>query len=106
MVSGQQNRGHRPVVPHLRPGILGGLQQMCIRDRLTAYQRKNLLNGPGKLCRALQLTRQENGLPLSGPELYVEDGPTPAVIHTGKRIGIDYAEEAADFPWRFWTDPM
>ena len=78
----------------------------CNTDQLTAYQRKNLLNGPGKLCRALQLTRQENGLPLSGPELYVEDGPTPAVIHTGKRIGIDYAEEAADFPWRFWTDPL
>ena len=78
----------------------------CNTDQLTAYQQKNLLNGPGKLCRALQLTRQENGLPLSGPELYVEDGPTPAVIHTGKRIGIDYAEEAADFPWRFWTDPL
>ena len=78
----------------------------CNTDQLTAYQRKNLLNGPGKLCRALQLTRQENGLPLSGPELYVEDGPAPAVIHTGKRIGIDYAEEAADFPWRFWTDPL
>ena len=22
----------------------------------------------------------------------------------GKRIGIDYAQEAADFPWRFWID--
>jgi len=25
-------------------------------------------------------------------------------FHTGKRIGIDYAEEAVDFPWRFWLD--
>ena len=24
--------------------------------------------------------------------------------HTGKRIGIDYAEEAVDFPWRFWLE--
>ena len=23
-------------------------------------------------------------------------------ILAGKRIGIDYAEEAVDFPWRFW----
>ena len=61
---------------------------------------------PDESSGLLQLTRQENGLPLSGPELYVEDGPVPAVIHTGKRIGIDYAEEAADFPWRFWTDPL
>ena len=27
---------------------------------------------------------------------------TPDAIYTGKRIGIDYAEEAADFPWRFY----
>ena len=25
-------------------------------------------------------------------------------LAAGKRVGIDYAEEAADFPWRFYTD--
>ena len=73
-------------------------------DRLTADQRKNFLNGPGKVCRALALTRTHNGLDLTaGGELFLCAGEAPTgEIHVGKRIGIDYAEEAVDFPWRFW----
>ena len=73
---------------------------------MTAYQRKNFLNGPGKVCRGLLLTRAHNGLDLTDPgsPLYVCGGPAPARILTGKRIGIDYAQEAVDFPWRFWTE--
>lgn len=71
--------------------------------KLTAYQQKNFLNGPGKLCKALSLDRSLNGLDLTGDTLYVVcSGETPETIHTGPRIGIDYAEEAVDFPWRFW----
>ena len=73
-------------------------------EELTAAQRKNFLNGPGKLCKGLALTRAQNGLPLTIPPLYVCDGgdPAPGRINVGKRVGIDYAEEAVDFPWRFW----
>lgn len=71
--------------------------------KLTAYQQKNFLNGPGKLCKALSLDRSQNGLDLTGDTLYVvRSGEAPETIHTGPRIGIDYAEEAVDFPWRFW----
>ena len=75
--------------------------------QLSAYQRKHFLNGPGKLCKGLCLTKQENGLPLTRPPLYVCRGPQPASakIQVGKRIGIDYAEEAVNFPWRFWFVP-
>ena len=71
---------------------------------MTAYQKKNFLNGPGKLCKGLRLTRAQNGLDLTRREsgLYVCAGSPPAHIQTGKRVGIDYAEEAVDFPWRFW----
>lgn len=80
---------------------------------LTAYQRKNFLNGPGKVCQALALTREQNGLDLLGETLFLTDSPAdfglPAdgaapPIRVGKRVGVDYAAEAADFPWRFWTD--
>ena len=72
-------------------------------DQLTAAQRKNFLNGPGKVCKALSLTRAHNGLDLTGEELFLCEGAAPAEeIHVGRRVGIDYAEEAADFPWRFW----
>ena len=80
---------------------------------MTAYQRKNFLNGPGKLCRGLSIDRALNGLPLGSGALYLahdlpEYGlprrPDRLPFHTGKRIGIDYAQEAVDFPWRFWLD--
>ena len=81
-------------------------------NQLTGVQKKNLLNGPGKLCQALSLTRRENGMTLLGPDCFVCDDlgeigletpgsdRTPLTIHTSKRIGIDYAGEAAGFPGR------
>lgn len=75
-------------------------------EELTSYQKKNFLNGPGKLCRGLCLTRAQNGLDLTQKAggLYVCPGPAPEQIFSGKRIGIDYAQEAVEFPWRFWCE--
>ena len=77
-------------------------------DQLTAQQRRNFLNGPGKLCRGLALTRAHNGLDLTDPTglLTVRPGEPPrdSEILAGRRIGIDYAQEAAEFPWRFWVE--
>jgi len=73
---------------------------------LSRNQKKNFLNGPGKLCQALHITRQENEMDLTeSGTLYVLPGRISGEIQTGPRIGIDYAEEAADFPWRFWVEP-
>lgn len=76
----------------------------CNMEEMTSYQRRQFLNGPGKLCKGLSLSRKENGLDLLGDELFVCDAPLPEkhLIHTSKRIGIDYAQEAADFLWRFY----
>ena len=73
-------------------------------DELTSSQRKNFLNGPGKLCKGLALTRDQNGLSVlsQNSPLYLLDAPAAQHIHTGPRIGIDYAQEAVHFPWRFW----
>lgn len=78
---------------------------------LTPYQRRNFLNGPGKCCQALFLDRLLNGADLTGDTLFLCDSPAdvglPEMpvpsrrVQVGKRIGIDYAEEAKDFPWRF-----
>lgn len=70
---------------------------------MTTYQKKHFLNGPGKVCRAFDLTRAQNGLDLTGDALFLWDAGAPAPdIRAGTRIGIDYAEEAAAFPWRFY----
>ena len=72
-------------------------------SQLSAYQRKNFLNGPGKVCKALALDRSLNGCDLTGEALHVLDaGERPEPIHAGPRIGIDYAGEAVNFPWRFY----
>lgn len=81
---------------------------------MTPYRKRQFLNGPGKLCAGLSLTRQENGLALTGDDLYLCDDPadfgappqsTPRErICSGPRIGIDYAQEAREFPWRFWLE--
>lgn len=82
---------------------------------LTACRQKNFLNGPGKLCKGISLTREQNGLDLvTGEELFVCDSPEdlglPAPpphkerMRCGPRIGVDYAGEAKDYPWRFWLE--
>ena len=64
----------------------------CTTAELSSYQKKNFLNGPGKLCKGLSLTTVQNGISLTGDTLYLLDsGEQPRTIHAGKRIGIDYA---------------
>ena len=80
---------------------------------LTPAQRRALSNGPGKLCKALNIDRSLNNLPPASDALYVADElpelslaarPADLSFCTGKRVGIDYAQEAVDFPWRFWLE--
>jgi DNA-3-methyladenine glycosylase len=58
-------------------------------------------DGPGKLTRALGITRAHDGIDLTRAHLYLEDrgGAPPEVVAT-PRIGVDYAGEWALRPWR------
>jgi len=64
----------------------------------------NLTNGPGKLCIALGIDRQLDRADLLGNQVWIEEGEKISArrIASGPRIGIDYAEEWAAKPWRFW----
>jgi DNA-3-methyladenine glycosylase len=72
-------------------------------EEITSSQRKNLTNGPGKLCKSLHITKEQNHQPLWSNDLYVALGISieKDKIIRSKRINIDYAEEAKDFLWRF-----
>jgi DNA-3-methyladenine glycosylase len=65
----------------------------------------NLTSGPGKLCIAFAIDRGMNGEDLSGNRIWVEDHTSfnDTDVVSGKRIGIDYAGEDAEKPWRFWV---
>jgi DNA-3-methyladenine glycosylase len=66
---------------------------------------KNLTSGPGKLCIALGIDKSFNNEDLLGEKVWLEDFKTFSTeeIASGKRIGIDYAEEFVEKPWRFWV---
>lgn len=62
----------------------------------------SLTNGPGKLCLAMGITRALNGTDMTDSSFYIrDDGLKPQEIRTAPRVGIDYAGEAKDYPWRF-----
>jgi DNA-3-methyladenine glycosylase len=64
-----------------------------------------LIDGPGRLCRAFEIDRSLNRLDMtSGERLWFEDrGGTPprGVIGVFPRINVDYAGKWAKKPWRF-----
>ena len=72
-----------------------GLALMTARRGLDDPRR--LCSGPGRLCQALGVTHDHNGLPVADPPFALAPGPPPAVV-VGPRIGIT---KAADAPWRF-----
>lgn len=73
-----------------------------IYNELTSYQKKNITNGPGKLTKALNIDKDLNGNNLFNQYFFVEDDNSIFDIIIDKRIGIDYAQEAIDFPYRFY----
>lgn len=77
---------------------------------LSRAQQRNLLNGPGRLCQALAIDRAFDRASLvDGPNLLIAEASPglglralrPRKVRATPRIGIDYAEEAKAFPWRF-----
>jgi DNA-3-methyladenine glycosylase len=63
----------------------------------------NLTSGPGKLCIAFNIDKSLNTHPIFNKELFLyEDDFKDFTIVYSKRIGIDYAEEAKDFLWRYY----
>lgn len=73
-------------------------------NELTNAQKRNLTNGLSKLCSALSITREDNYKKLYiDSRLYLEYNYEKNIeIVETTRIGIDYAEEAKDFKWRFY----
>ena len=68
---------------------------------LSSYQKKNMLNGPGKLTKALDIDKSFDGIML-GENLYIEDSDLKDFeVQKTPRIGIDYAKEWKDKLYRF-----
>ncbi|MEM0915188.1 MAG: DNA-3-methyladenine glycosylase [Planctomycetota bacterium] len=84
-----------------------GLDRM--RDRRPAARRdRDLTSGPAKLCQALGVDRDLDGVDLASRDSPLRivrataSSSQTAPIVTGPRIGIASAEDWADRPLRFW----
>jgi DNA-3-methyladenine glycosylase len=78
----------------LKPTSGLGLQ----RSRRGVEQVRALCSGPGKLCQALGITGEHDGLALDVPPFDLEErGDVPEIV-TGPRIGITRAK---DLRWRY-----
>jgi len=73
-----------------------GIEEM--RERRGLAEPRLLCSGPGRLCQALAVTREHDGLPLDAPPFELRAAESPVEVVTGPRIGISVA---AELPWRY-----
>ena len=81
-----------------------GIESMRKR-RPKAKRDRDLMNGPGKLCAALSIDENLDGVPLDGDLLWLEDREAALRedrIAVSPRIGVENSGEAADWPLRFY----
>ena len=111
VVTGAEGMAHAVLIRAAEP--LEGLDVMMQRRQLKSTRSSGskpivaLTTGPGALSQALGLNTRWTGQSLLTPDspVWIEDRDRPEFRHeikSGKRIGIDYAGECADWPWRFW----
>jgi DNA-3-methyladenine glycosylase len=94
LVCGSEGVAEAALVRALEP--TQGLDAM--RSRRGLHDERLLCSGPGRLCQALAITREQDGLRLDqSPFALLQPEESPEVVR-GRRIGIS---RAADLPWRY-----
>jgi DNA-3-methyladenine glycosylase len=72
-----------------------------MRARRGVEAERSLCSGPGKLCQALAIAREHDGLPLDEAPFELRARSETPPIAIGPRIGIT---RAAELPWRYGLD--
>lgn len=101
IVTGPEGEGQAVLIRAVEP--IEGTAAMLENRHMTVLK-PNVTNGPGKLCRAMAITLDQNQLDLTGPELFVASPAEqrhPSIMRSS-RIHIDYAVHGKSFPWRFY----
>jgi DNA-3-methyladenine glycosylase len=93
-VCGDEGEASAVLIRALEP--THGLDVM--RSRRGLEDVRLLCAGPGRLCQALGVTREHDGLPLDRPPFALTARSGDVELVTGPRIGIT---KAVDQPWRY-----
>lgn len=103
VVTGPEGAAHAVLVRGLEP--MEGQDIMLERRKLDRIK-PQLTAGPGVMSVAMGIHKRYDAISLTDAEgpIWIEDAPNLAAdnIQAGPRIGIDYAEECAAWPWRFF----
>ena len=87
--------------------LIRGLE---ILEEKNAQDRQTRIDGPGRVCRFLEVDRTHTGLDVTlGTTLWIEDhglAVSRKIIQALPRIGVDYAGEWAKKLWRFCLPAM
>ena len=94
LVCGEEGRASAVLVRALEP--THGIDAMRARRGVDAA--RLLCSGPGRLCQALGVTRDHDGLALDEPPFTILERTEVPEVAVGPRIGITRAREA---PWRY-----
>jgi DNA-3-methyladenine glycosylase len=94
LVCGQEGTAEAVLVRALEP--LAGLERM--RERRGLEAERLLCSGPGRLCQALGITGEHDGLPLDRPPFELLPAEGGVEVASGPRVGIT---RAAERPWRY-----
>ena len=103
VVTAAEGRAHAVLIRAVKP--IDNVQLMMNRRGMDTLK-PQLTAGPGALTKALGIEKKYNGIDLfkTGSPIYLEDRSVSISkkdISETKRIGVDYAEECAEWPWRF-----
>mgnify|MGYP003576220137 CR=1 FL=1 len=104
VVTGPLNCPQAVLIRAIEP--LVGLDIMLRRRNMTTFK-PAVCSGPGALSKALGITKGLNNEDLGGNEIWIEDVDCDVCsqkVRTAKRIGVDYAQEDALLPWRFYVE--
>ena len=102
IVTNKADKPEAVLIRALEP--LEGQKMMMRRMKYDVINK--ITSGPGKLSRALGIDRRLNGKSLNNNEIWLEDRGIKFAnneIVSTKRVGIDYAGDDADLPWRFYV---
>ena len=94
LVCEDESRAAAVLLRALEPAA--GIERMRARRGLEDL--RLLCAGPGRLCQALGVTREHDGLALDAPPFELRAPAEPVQVATGPRIGISVA---GDVPWRY-----
>jgi DNA-3-methyladenine glycosylase len=94
LVCDEEGHASAVLIRALEP--LAGLDVM--RARRGVEDERLLCSGPGRLCQALAVTREHDGVRVDRPPFDLRPRSEPVELVSGPRIGIT---RAVDVPWRY-----